>query len=798
MAAAAGDGLIVENSIKVLTQNGVCQIDLCLGDITKLKKKDGVDVLIVSAFRGSYVESRTSVIGALSQSLNVSVASLAQDKEEDLRSLYSCWWSKPLPNHLAFKRVLCFETRGKFHDGRPQELVANVFRCLVSILKNEDGSVITPLLNTGDQGYGEVSMLKGMVQGAVSWMKAGLPLRLMKLVLYCRIQDGKMQKHSLRNFDRVIATFSELKERYEMQLLLPKEIPLEFDIYLSFSEEDEAVAKVIKEKLSVANDGIRIYDSSQQSLDRDSVFQQDMYSVMMKSARVVTVLTPNYLRNKACIDQYNIALCCNRRAKRDVLAPVYVHSVDIMPTYMGLVQYVDCRPADYMKIQEACSQVCVSLSVKLHKELTVADFDPLHYDVFLSYSHCDSEKANRFVETLKNIEPEMKIFFDVQELKTGKSWQRTLYHSIDGSQCMIALISTPYIKSAVCQEEFALAQAKHFSKGKQHLQLIPITLENLDTMQPEFTHIPMVKGTPDVFEDVVKVVCPAVCRWIKKGELDDVGAKIASLFDKEKIPSMSPDVEMEGLRRARFQKEFGGTDIPPAEATPFPPTLTDILKPSYAHSPEDLIFSYHSEDEKYVYFLGQILKKTAPGLQFSAVPSNLEDKLEALEKAKCIVTILSPHYLESPECVQEFHVAIWRQRIANPDVLLMLPIRVSEIPQKPTYFHLVRCDVSVTDAFWAELAETLGRRVPDILKKILSTDDRLVLPHAVNLSLVMAAYKILQRFAVDSPSNCEDYPAQPALVNMMRLREETKQVNQVEYRDNITQKFVELTVGDKA
>lgn len=49
---AAEDGLIVENSIKVLTQNGVCQIDLCLGDITKLKKEDGVDVLVVSAFRG--------------------------------------------------------------------------------------------------------------------------------------------------------------------------------------------------------------------------------------------------------------------------------------------------------------------------------------------------------------------------------------------------------------------------------------------------------------------------------------------------------------------------------------------------------------------------------------------------------------------------------------------------------------------------------------------------------------------------------------------------------------------------
>ena len=65
-------------------------------------------------------------------------------------------------------------------------------------------------------------------------------------------------------------------------------VPLEFDVYLSFSEEDEAVAKVIREKLSGAKDGIRIYDSSQQALNKEDVFQQDMYSVMMKSARVVT------------------------------------------------------------------------------------------------------------------------------------------------------------------------------------------------------------------------------------------------------------------------------------------------------------------------------------------------------------------------------------------------------------------------------------------------------------------------------------------------------------------------------
>ncbi|XP_030852601.1 uncharacterized protein LOC100890762 [Strongylocentrotus purpuratus] len=545
--------LIVANSIKVLTQNGECRVDLCLGDITRLPMEDKMDVIVISAFRGDYSPSPQSVIGALQRTFNLSVEDVAKDKEEDLRKLYSCWWSKPLPSRLPYRRLLCFETR-RVMDGRPQELVANVFRCLVPILNNEDGTVITPLLNA-QQGADEVAMLKGMVEAAVNWMKAGLPLRRMKLVLYVQLKDGEVQGHSLKRFEDVTKTFDDLKERYEMQLLLPKAVPLEFDVYLSFSKEDEEVAKVIKEKLSSAKEGVVIYDSSQQAMNTDNVFQQDMYSVMMKSARIVTVLSPNYLKNNACIEQYNIALCCNRRALRDMLAPFYVDSVEMMPTYMGLVQYVDCRPHDPSKIQDACSSLSVSLSITLHTELTVAEFDPLRYDVFLSYSHRDTEKANCFVDMLQKLAPNLKIFFDVQELKAGKSWQRTLYHSIDGSRCMLALISEPYLKSAVCQEEFALAQAKHFQKGKQHLQLVPISLEDLDTIQPEFTHIPMVKGTPDVFEDTVNTICPAVVHWLTGGKVDTSEA-LTKMFDEDNVSSVFPTKFSFFLTWASHMHEF--------------------------------------------------------------------------------------------------------------------------------------------------------------------------------------------------------------------------------------------------
>ena len=47
-------GFVLHDSLKVLTQSGECQIDLCFGDITKLKKEDKVDVLMISAFRGEF------------------------------------------------------------------------------------------------------------------------------------------------------------------------------------------------------------------------------------------------------------------------------------------------------------------------------------------------------------------------------------------------------------------------------------------------------------------------------------------------------------------------------------------------------------------------------------------------------------------------------------------------------------------------------------------------------------------------------------------------------------------------
>ena len=56
-----------------------------------------------------------------------------------------------------------------------------------------------------------------------------------------------------------------------------------------------------------------------------------------------------------------------------------------------------------------------------------------HYDVFISYSHKNSDAAQEIKRHLAVFHPDWKIFIDVADLKTGVAWQTKLYNSIGRS-----------------------------------------------------------------------------------------------------------------------------------------------------------------------------------------------------------------------------------------------------------------------------------------------------------------------------------------------------------------------------
>ena len=72
-------------------------------------------------------------------------------------------------------------------------------------------------------------------------------------------------------------------------------------------------------------------------------------------------------------------------------------------------------------------------TVSFHGDETVSQAPALlgdHYDVFISYSHKNSDVAHEIKHHLAVFHPDWKIFIDVADLKTGVVWQTKLYNSI--------------------------------------------------------------------------------------------------------------------------------------------------------------------------------------------------------------------------------------------------------------------------------------------------------------------------------------------------------------------------------
>ena len=64
---------------------------------------------------------------------------------------------------------------------------------------------------------------------------------------------------------------------------------------------------------------------------------------MATCARVIVILSPSFLNDISCIEKYNIGMCYARNTQRNYLAPIYIEEISNMPTYMGLIQYIDAR-----------------------------------------------------------------------------------------------------------------------------------------------------------------------------------------------------------------------------------------------------------------------------------------------------------------------------------------------------------------------------------------------------------------------------------------------------------------------
>eukprot|EP00794_Sanderia_malayensis_P007284 gene7284-8097_t len=684
-------GLINKEKIQVKTENGQCEIDFVYGSVTKLEKKDEVDVLVVSAFPNNYQETPYSVIGALKRDLGLVMGDLAKDKEEDLRNIFSCWWSKELPSQYSYRRILCFE--GAYKAGaRPPTVIGEIFRCLVSLCKNKDIKVMMPLITTGHQGYSPEMILCLIVEAAIHWMQIGLPLRVLKIVAYTK--DFKQIKG-----DNLLDNFQTLKKKWlvkeEQRRKKVNDPSINYDVYLSYSPKDQHMADKILRMMREMNQGIAVFNERQE-INQEKSWQRDIYKVMVSCARVVTILSANFMADESCLEQYNIALCCTRNMRRDYLAPFYANDIDVMPTYMGLIQYVDCRPFSEESVSTACSMVTRWLSsnvpqLKMNREspLAITPHTSLadHYDVFISYSHQNSDIAHQIKQHIMIFHPDWKIFIDVADLKTGVAWQTKLYNSIENSKIVLSLLSPPYVASKVCQEEYNLALALNCDTGQYSTVLFPVLVQPIEKM-------------------------PTWCSGYRP--LDLCGKNMAEFLRQIKLleelgnlrkpRELDMNYLMEDWRRQNMRNNYPYMSMVSHEAIgTFYRQKKKQLRKMYT-----IALCYHEADKTHVNFFRKRLTSYLLGPVLVRPQESSRGNL-LIDEADLVVLFLSPEFLNSPELIEQANIALCRQRVS--DRLVMISIVLDSLPTNHAYLRLLACFFSCNDEIWQERDVSLRTRL---------------------------------------------------------------------------------------
>jgi hypothetical protein len=325
------------------------RIELHLGDLAYIPPEEAVDLLVVSAFPDDYWPTAGSLIGALHRE-GLSVGALAEHKAVDLRDAFSCWLSEdlgPAAERHGFRRLLCFEPRVR---GVPADVVGEIFQSLMPFIDADPPirTVAMPLVASGDQRVPVEAMLPPLLEAAARWMAIGMPLERLVIV--------ERSEAKAKELARSFAAFKE--QRRELHAAPAKRFA--YDVFVSYSHQNADAADFVLAELQRLKPDVRVF-VDRRELEPGHAWQQRIFEALDDCRTVVTLFSPEYLSSKVCKEEFNIALWRHRESESGVLVPVYLATAEL-PTYMKLVQYVDCREGDLARLTEACRGIVQELN----------------------------------------------------------------------------------------------------------------------------------------------------------------------------------------------------------------------------------------------------------------------------------------------------------------------------------------------------------------------------------------------------------------------------------------------------
>jgi hypothetical protein len=176
------------NLLEIDTHWGYRTFELYHGDITQLDFK--VDVLAISAFRGDYAPTASSVIGALWRNCQINVEALSEQRQVDLIDALGCWVAKAKPN-TKFERIVCTELIG----GKLEinEVIENLF-VVLSVLEMKGYKTQTlalPVLGSGNQQLDPTMVIRELLNNSLKYMNHS---QSMKRILFVEYEETRARQ----------------------------------------------------------------------------------------------------------------------------------------------------------------------------------------------------------------------------------------------------------------------------------------------------------------------------------------------------------------------------------------------------------------------------------------------------------------------------------------------------------------------------------------------------------------------------------------------------------------------------
>jgi len=375
------------SQIEIPRSPGISIIQLLQGDLSALPAEHATDILVISAFPGNYIALKGSLIYELNEK-GLSTEALALEKAVDLRKQLNCWLSKTLPvsdqQKFNIKRVLCFEPGEKIKE--PEEVVGDIFRCINTFAFDDENDVVAmPIIATGYQRVPLQKILPALLAAAFFWLKNGLPLKCIKLVvhgnenaaqalpLFETFKNGLQNipaKEEERNRDiplppqapALVKPTGDIvaKEEEHKPIDIPKanDVKKGYDYFLSYAHVHSKEIQLFVDELTAQNKALSVfYDKD--SIPAGGLWIQQISAAIQQANKILVFLSPDYDRSPVCWDEFQCAKLMEYNRKKNIIQTVYLYGYKEteMPPIMGIYSYIDCREGSPEKLQACVLQL---------------------------------------------------------------------------------------------------------------------------------------------------------------------------------------------------------------------------------------------------------------------------------------------------------------------------------------------------------------------------------------------------------------------------------------------------------